>query len=185
MNKCLINNGEIGILYKGGLVKLSDGNFYRLTDCEFSPGGRLVIGVEESPERRFKEERKEEIKYSKGEVLLRDDEFSFSETKLNPISIMMMPSQKEKPYLKSEDTLTDLFPASFLFVCGLIGVLFKKLAGVNRQINSGTCEMRHYEAMTRIAKVEGKLLRKQAIDGGKKIKQKFDENKNKNSDVQN
>ena len=185
MNKCLIDNGEVGILYKGGLVKLSNGDFYYLKDCDFSTGGRLVIGIEESPERRFKEERKEEVKYSKGEALLRDTEFSFSETKLSPISIIMMPTEESAPLVKRENTYDDLFPVSFIFFISCIGVLFKKLAGINRQINSGTCEMRHYEAMSRIAKVEGKLLRKQAIDGSKKIKQKFDENKNKNSGVQN
>ena len=45
---------------------------------------RHIVYMDESHERRFKEERKEEVKYFKGEVLLRKKDVSFE---------MMLPSK--------------------------------------------------------------------------------------------
>lgn len=55
--------------------------------------------------------------------------------------------------------------------------LLKKVSGLDRKLKEGSCEVRHQEAITRIAKLEGKVLRKQIVDGAKLVKSKLDERK--------
>tara|TARA_B000000557_G_C20686853_1_gene405590 strand:- start:301 stop:537 length:237 start_codon:yes stop_codon:yes gene_type:complete len=72
--------------------------------------------MDESHERRFKEERKEEVKYFKGEVLLRKKDVSFE---------MMLPS-KINLEIKNKEVCSELFPTSLFFVCSLILVVLKR-----------------------------------------------------------
>ena len=55
--------------------------------------------------------------------------------------------------------------------------VLKKVSGLDRKLKHGSCEVRHQQAITRIAKLEGKVLRKQVVDGGKAVKAKLDERK--------
>ena len=85
MNKCLIGEDEVAILYKGGLVKLKNGKFYSLRNCEFLPGGRLVIGIEESISENYRASRIKERKIeSKRKTSQRQDEETRNE---NPLPV--------------------------------------------------------------------------------------------------
>ena len=77
---------------------------------------RHIVYMDESHERRFKEERKEEVKYFKGEVLLRKKDISFE---------MMLPA-KINLEVKNKEVCSELFPTSIFFVCSLILVVLKR-----------------------------------------------------------
>ena len=182
LNKCLIGEDEVAILYKGGLVKLKNGKFYSLRNCEFLPGGRLVIGIEESISENYRASRIKERKIVKGEVLLRESDIVFENTKLNPVSIQIQHENVHKEFEK-ENGNESYFVISLVLIAGLFVSLFKKLAGINKELNSGSCQIRHSHAMMRISDLESKMLRKKVIDGGKAVKQKLDERKKKSQDV--
>ena len=77
---------------------------------------RHIVYMDESPERRFKEERKEEVKYFKGEVLLRKKDVSFE---------MMLPS-KINLEIKNKEVYSELFPTAFFFIFSLTLVFLKR-----------------------------------------------------------
>ena len=126
MNKCLIGEDEVAILYKGGLVKLKNGKFYSLRNCEFLPGGRLIIGVEESISENYRASRIKERKIVKGEVLLRESDIVFENTKLSPISIQIQHENIKKEFEKVNGN-ESYFIISLVLILGLLISLFKKL----------------------------------------------------------
>ena len=77
---------------------------------------RHIVYMDESHERRFKEERKEEVKYFKGEVLLRKKDISFE---------MMLPA-KINLEVKNKEVCSELFPTSIFFVCSLMLVILNR-----------------------------------------------------------
>lgn len=166
---CEIKEGEIGTLLKGGLVRLRDGSVYHLKDCSFGVGGRLVLNATTPP-------IKKEIEV-KGASNLEGVSLSLIDTQLlvEEMPVLFISEQATlapdpEPPLEIESTILGGLSLGLAFV-------FKKLAGLDRELRAGSCEIRHQEAITRIAKLEGKVLRKQLVDGAKFVKSKIDERK--------
>jgi len=177
--KCEIKEGDEVYLIKGGKVLFQSGEVYNLKDCNVS-GGKIIIGIEETvPSAQKKKSKfiKKKSKSKKGKVLLEDIEISLGDLKLkNPyVEIKTAVQQKKleetKPH-KEIDVPGNLLPFTIAFSC--IFYLFKKISGLDRKLSSESCEVRHIEAINRIAELEGKVLRKQIIDGSKAIKSKVD-----------
>lgn len=172
---CIIGEGEIGTLLKGGLVKLSNGEVYYLKDCQLKPGGLLSLSVGSAPqEKKWKPKPKRE----EGVSILPSEMIGLGSGNLEvqPIALKEMTSAPE-PLPPPEVPMSP-----FAVVGGVLLLVLKKVAGLDRQLKSGSCQLRHQEAMTRIAKLEGKVLRKQIVDGAKFVKGKIDERKDKDED---
>ena len=169
---CVINTGDVAYLIKGGNVLLPDGYIYPLSSCKWL-GGKLILGIGEvkrSPPLKRKVKKKDSK--SEGVVLIKGDEIDLGEYNLEPV-IMTLNTPPPSPPPP---------PPSYLLPFSIIGVgllySIKKLSGLDRKLKHGSCEVRHQEAINRIAKLEGKVLRKQVVDGGKAVKAKLDERKN-------
>jgi hypothetical protein len=159
---CEIKKGMEVYLLKGGLVKLPDGSVYALSDCSFT-GGKIILGIGEYVPPRPK---KKVIKVN-GIPLLEEDHIDFGDYNLRPVELVLNPIKEPEP----EPPVSYTLPFA-LIGAGLLFAL-KKISGLDRKLKTGSCEVRHQEAIVRIAKLEGKVLRKQVMDGGKKIKEKF------------
>lgn len=173
---CEIKEGEIGTLLKGGLVRLRDGSVYHLKDCSFGVGGRLVLSVS-MPKPIFK--KKIEVEGASNlegvPISLIDTQLSVKEIPTFVISEHVLVASEPEPPLEIESTLLGGLSIGLAF-------LFKKVTGLDRELKAGSCEIRHQEAITRIAKLEGKVLRKQIVDGAKFVKSKIDERKETSDD---
>ena len=160
---CIIGEGEEGTLLEGGLVRLKNGDLYYLSDCQLKAGGKLILGVgivREKPKPKPKPK-------VKGEVIFDNVEMPFVSSLTPPTVVIETGAPPPPPPVQ--------MPYSPFAVIGVALVLvFKKLSGLDRELKSGSCPLRHQEAITRIAKLEGKVLRKQVIDGGKKVKELAD-----------
>jgi hypothetical protein len=170
---CIINEGDEVYLVKGGKVLFKDGTTYPFSSCKWL-GGKVILGISTS---RPPKAKKRPIKYKpriEGKVLL-DDNLYLGEYTLEP---MVIQTPKE-PLIETQ-------PTSYLVPISIIGVgllyALKKVSGLDRKLKQGSCEIRHQEAITRIAKLEGKVLRKQISDGGKTIKSKLDQRKESKDD---
>jgi len=171
---CVITEGITAQLLKGGLVRLNDGSVYRLEDCKLEAGGRLVLAV---GIKREKPRPKPRLKIV-GEVNLEGVEVSLGDFSLETQEIILHPPKEPPPPFEPPATLIP-----FSVVGATLLYLLKKVSGLDRKLKHGSCEVRHQEAITRIAKLEGKVLRKQVVDGGKAVKAKLDERKaNKGND---
>lgn len=165
---CVIGEGESATLLKGGYVRLLNGRIYHLSECDLKGGGRLVLSMGESyeeemlpPKRRGAPKVKE-----KGVVILGDSStYSF----LSPLSTMEIPAISEV-HEPPPPPPVEIPYSPFAVVGGVLLFMLKKVAGLDRQLKAGTCELRHQEAIVRIAKLEGKVLRKQIVDGAKTAK---------------
>lgn len=186
---CEIKEGDEVYLAKGGKVFFkSTGHLYDLSNCKIS-GGRIIVGIEESDEafdnnlHIYKNKNiKKRQQFKKGKVLLEDFDISLGDLKLkNPyVEIKSVVHEKKLEEVQNKvDVPITTLPFAIAFSC--IFYLFKKISGLDRKLNAGTCEVRHAEAIKRIASLEGKVLRKQIIDGGKAIKNKIDKNKTEKS----
>jgi hypothetical protein len=168
---CIIGEGEIGTLLKGGLVQLSNGDVYPLKDCQLKPGGRLSLSVGSAPPAKIWKPQPK----IKGVSILPSEMIGLGSGNLEvqPIALKTMTSAPE-PLPPPEVPMSP-----FAVVGGVLLLVLKKVAGLDRQLKSGNCQLRHQEAITRIAKLEGKVLRKQIVDGAKFVKGKIDERKEK------
>ena len=160
---CIIGEGEEGTLLEGGLVRLKNGDLYYLSDCQLKAGGKLILGVgivRASPKPKPKPK-------VKGEVIFDNVEIPFVSSLMPPTVVIETGVSEPPPAPRAVQ-----MPYSPFAIIGVALVLvFKKLSGLDRELKSGSCPIRHQEAITRIAKLEGKVLRKQVIDGGKKVKE--------------
>lgn len=173
---CDIRDGEIGTLLKGGLVRLRDGSIYRLKDCSFGEGGRLVLSTGEPSKRRARAPSPKKKKYE-GKANLDGLEITFLDNDLRAPSVVMREMKEvieqppPQPKIDSVDMgVLSAVGATLLFV-------LKKVSGLDRKLKDGSCAVRHQEAIVRIAKLEGKVLRKQLVDGAKTakgLKEKWD-----------
>ena len=176
---CEIKEGDEVYLIKGGKVLFPDGSIYNLQDCQLT-GGRLIMGVEEGieeqrPKKRFRRVKKKKVGGGK-EFVFEGKGIDLGEFKLET-SVAEIVRIEDKKEVNETNEYISFLPLAIIGV-GLLYVL-KKVSGFDRELRKGTCEMRHAEAIVRIAKLEGKVLRKQVIDGGKKVKEKIDERKEK------
>lgn len=163
---CTITKGQKAILLKGGLVRLENGDVYKLSDCHLENGARLVLGV------ATVRKKKHIAKKQSGVVLLNDMENVSFISHLDPPEVAYIKIKHPPQIVKKE------IPSSPFIAIGLVFLLVvKKIAGLNKELKTGSCPIRHQEAITRIAKLEGRLLRKQIIDGGKKVKEHLDSKK--------
>ena len=175
---CVIGQGEYAILLKGGLVKLKNGDVYHLSDCTLEAGGRLAlsIGQVSSPPRS-----KPSKKVIKGEVLFSDSEgIHFLEEGLREPIVVLKELRQEIQQPPPLPPPVEVPYSPFVVMGGVLMFVLKKVAGLDRVLKAGTCEMRHQEAIVRIAKLEGKVLRKQIVDGAKGVKgakEKWDKRK--------
>ena len=172
---CVIGEGEEGLLLKKGLVRLSNGQVYKLSDCDLKPGGRLILSME-SVEVESAPRKKPLPSPVKGEFLIKDNEgFSFVSGLDYPVVELISYEEVPPPPPPPEIPYTP-----FAVVGGALLLLLKKVAGLDRALKSGSCEIRHQEAIFRISKLEGKVLRKQIVDGAKAakgLKEKYVDNK--------
>jgi len=174
---CDIRDGEEAVLLKNGLVRLKDGSIHNLKDCDLGAGGKLILSAGEYTPRSVKKKKK-----YVGKAHLDGAEIDFlgSQLQLSPIALLKTekvieqppppPPPKRDPY---EIGVLSMVGATLMFV-------LKKVAGLDRKLREGSCAIRHQEAIIRIAKLEGKVLRKQIIDGAKtakSIKDKVSEKK--------
>jgi len=157
---CVIGEGVRATLLKGGLVMLEDGSIYHLSDCTLKAGGTLSLSISAVPVKSSPNR----IKIEGVSLLSLDHLERFTGGLEAPVvrltrqeikAPLPLPPVAEVPY-----TPFALIGASML-------LLLKKIAGLDKQLKAGTCEMRHVEAINRIASLEGKVLRKQIVDGGK------------------
>ena len=177
---CKIKEGDEVYLIKGGKVLFPDGSIYNLKDCQLS-GGRLIMGIEEGIEERSgsKKSIKRDKKKKAGgkEFVFEGKGIDLGEFKLETSATEIV-SIEDKKEVNEMNEYVSFLPLAIIGA-GLLYAL-KKVSGLDRELRKGTCEMRHTEAIVRIAKLEGKVLRRQIIDGGKKIKEKIDEKKENN-----
>lgn len=159
---CVIGPGEEGILLKGGLVKLRNGEIYHLSDCELRPGGKftLSLGTVRAPKKTYRP-----VEKVKGKVLIGQDTEITLVGVLERPSVEMISFKEEPPPPPQVETPV----APFAGVGMVLLMVIKKVAGLDRQLKAGSCEIRHQEAIVRIAKLEGKVLRKQIVDGAKTV----------------
>lgn len=165
---CVVNPGDVVYLIKDGLVRFEDGSVYLFKDCKLR-GGTLVLGVGEV---KSKPKPKPKPKVE-GEAIL--EEINLGSFQLKPLEVKTMmttPVKEEKV-----EPPTSTLPLAVLSVAVIYAL--KKVLGLDRKLKQGSCEVRHQEAITRIAKLEGKVLRKQIVDGAKLVKGKLDEKKSK------
>lgn len=173
---CEIKEGDEVYLVKGGKVLFPDGSIYDLRDCQLS-GGRLILGIEEDAEDNWPKKltRSVEKKKTGGkEFVFESKDIDLGEYNLetNAVEIVSIEDKKE---INETNEYMSFLPLAI--ICAGLLYALKKVSGFDRELKKGTCEMRHAEAVVRIAKLEGKVLRKQIIEGGKKVKEKFDEKK--------
>ena len=163
---CVIGEGESATLLKGGLVRLLNGDIYHLSDCELKAGGRLVLSLGESqdtPKRKVAKPPRVE-----GVAMLGDSsEYSF----VSPLTLeeVVLISEVQQPPPPPPPP-PEIPYSPFSVVGGVLLYVLKKVAGLDRELKAGSCEIRHKEAIVRIAKLEGKVLRKQIVDGAKTAK---------------
>jgi len=140
---------------------LEDGSVYYLKDCKLEGGGTLILSVGETkdPPLRAKPRVKGEVIFPK--EALRGFIEGLEAPVIHLAHIETKPS--EKPLIDS--SMLDHAPLTV--VGGLLLFLLKKVAGLDRALKAGSCELRHQEAIIRIATLEGKVLRKQIVDGAK------------------
>jgi hypothetical protein len=175
---CVITEGVTAQLLKDGLVRLNDGSVYNLNDCKLEPGGRIVLAMGiEKPKSKHRYKPKPKVK---GEVFLEDIEVSLYEDTLKTQEIILQPPKEAPPPFEPPATLVP-----FTVVGATLLYVLKKVSGFDRKLSHGSCEVRHQQAITRIAKLEGKVLRKQVVDGGKTVKTKLDERKAKKDEDSN
>ena len=171
---CEIKEGVEVYLISGGNVMFPNGDIYSLNDCKLT-GGTLILGVgeveDESPYIRY---RKKPKKKNTGKSLIVKDMFDLGEFELKEMKTQIIEVKDEA--IPVED-YNDFFIGGFVIVFALLVNIFKKVSGINNELKIGSCEVRHAEAITRIAKLEGKVLRKQIVDGGKFVKEKYDKSK--------
>lgn len=174
---CVITEGVIATMLKDDLVRLNDGSIYKLKDCKLESGGRIVLAIgigKPKPKRRYKPRPKAE-----GIVNLEGVEVSLGDFSLETQEIILQPPKEEDPPFEPPVALVP-----FTVVGATLLYVLKKVSGFDRKLSHGSCAVKHQEAVTRIAKLEGKILRKQVIDGGKTVKAKLDERKaNKDEQV--
>ena len=173
---CKIENGEIGQLLKGGMVRLTHGEVYHLKDCTFGAGGRLVLSVVSTPRIPQENPIKSSITLEYMGSKLIDPTL-----KTHPIPILYTQSLvAEQPKAPQEASIT--VETTLLATMGMMCLfVLKKVAGLDRELKAGSCQIRHQEAISRIAKLEGKVLRKQLVDGAKFVKDKLDKRSTKAS----
>ena len=173
---CVIKEGVEVYLISGGNVMFPNGDVYSLSDCKLT-GGTLILGVgeveEESPYVRKALPRRVKRKKNIGKSLIIQDDVGFGDYSLDSLDLKTLGVVEVPEKLESVD-YPNVDVVGFGVVFALIMTLFKKVAGLNRELKGGSCEVRHIEAITRISKLEGKVLRKQIVDGGKFIKEKYD-----------
>jgi hypothetical protein len=175
---CLITEGVTAQLLKDGLVRLNDGSIYYLKDCKLEAGGRIVLAMGiEKDKPRAKPIPQPKVE---GEVNLEGIEVSLGDFSLETQEIILQPPKESPPPFEPPATLVP-----FTVVGATLLYILKKVSGLDRKISHGSCEVRHQQAITRIAKLEGKVLRKQIVDGGKTVKAKLDERKVKNDEDSN
>jgi hypothetical protein len=166
---CVIGEGESATLLKGGYVRLLNGRIYHLSECDLKGGGRLVLSMGESYEEEMLPPKRvgaPKVK-EKGVVILGDSStYSF----LPPLSTMEIPVISEVQEPPPPPPPVEIPYSPFAVFGGVLLLMLKKVAGLDRQLKAGTCELRHKEAIVRIAKLEGKVLRKQITDGAKTAK---------------
>ena len=165
---CVITEGVTATLLKDGLVRLNDGSVYSLNDCKIEPGGRMVLAIGiEKPKPKPKPKPKVE-----GVVNLEGIEVSFGDLFLETQEIILQPPKQAPLPFEPPNTLVP-----FTVVGATLLYLLKKVSGFDRKLSHASCVVKHQEAVTRIAKLEGKVFRKQIVDGGKAVKSKLDEKK--------
>lgn len=172
---CTIGEGVSAQLLKGGLVRLNNGEIYYLKDCKLEPGGRFVLSVGYEEKRQVASTPKR-----KGVAHLDDISFKLGDYTLNPIEMIMQPAKEETPKPVEPPTSYTL---PLAVVSGVLMYALKKISGLDKELKAGTCEMRHQEAVTRIASLEGKVLRKQIVDGAKFVKGQLDERKKDDEEI--
>ena len=143
-----------------------------------------LMNLSDTGEKKTKRRKPKKPKKPKKPILnqpfpLDVDLVDLGEYKLKPTEIVISSTQTVKN-VPTPPILTDTLPFAIIGVF-LIYTL-KKLSGLDRKLKHGSCEIKHQQAITRIAKLEGKVLRKQVIDGGKKLKAKLDERKKEKGD---
>jgi len=156
---CEIKKGDVVYLVKGGNVMFEDGRLYRMSDCKLK-GGKIVLGMKGVAEKKV--EKKEGIS------LLKQDSIDLGDFKLESMEIEL-----PKEEMPERNDFGGWVGPVLMLGAGFLWML-KKISGFDRKINFNSCELRHQEAIVRIAKLEGKVLRKQLIDGGKKVKEKME-----------
>jgi hypothetical protein len=165
---CKISEGEIALLLPDGKVRLEDGSVHYLRQCELLPGARLLLGVREYTHKKKKPPIKGVYNADRDMV-----DFEISPLVLKEI---IVPKKDPLPPQVSEPESNYLHVLAPITIAAL-AYLFKKVAGLDNKLTSGSCEVKHQVAMDRIAKLEGKVLRKQIIDGGKLVKEKISKDK--------
>jgi len=182
---CVIGQGEYAILLKGGLVKLKNGDVYHLSDCTLEAGGRLALSIGQVSSTK-PPRSKPPKKVIKGEVLFSDsEEVHFLEEGLREPVVVLKEIRQEIQQPPPLPPPAEIPYSPFVVMGGILMFVLKKVAGLDRVLKAGTCEMRHQEAIFRIAKLEGKVLRKQIVDGAKGVKgakEKWDSRKAKEED---
>lgn len=166
---CEIKKGDIVYLVKGGKVLLPNGFVYPIDSCKWL-GGKIILGVQEVGQKPVRKKPKKPVLNQPFPLDI--DLVDLGEYELKSTEIVISPPKTVK------DIPT---PPSYTLPFTVIGIFLlytlKKLSGLDRKLKHGSCEIKHQQAITRIAKLEGKVLRKQVIDGGKKLKAKLDERK--------
>lgn len=177
---CEIKEGVEVYLVSGGNVMFPNGDIYSLSDCKLT-GGTLILGIGEaedaSPHIGYQKKPK---KKNVGKSLIVKDMFDLGDFELKEIKTQMIEVKDE---VIPEENYNDFFAGGFVIVFALLFNIFKKVSGINNELKIGSCEVRHAEAITRISKLEGKVLRKQIVDGGKFVKEKYDKSKKKKEDI--
>lgn len=175
---CRIKSGMSVQLVSEGRVLFPDGSLYYLKDCTLETGARLVlaVGTEDKPppvRRRVKPKPKP----LPSDNFMEQDEISLADLSLKTEAITLQvppPEPLPEPPLGVSEVAITTIGATLLWV-------LKKVSGLDNQLKSRSCAVRHQEAMTRIGKLEGKVLRKQIVDGGKFVKGQLDKRKEKAS----
>jgi hypothetical protein len=163
---CTINPGDEVHLVKGGYVLLPNGELHKSKDCVWKGGVISLKIVTPRPKPIPKPSKKE------GVTMITGGDVSIGEYTLEPITISYLRQEEPEP---SPPLISD--PAPLAIVGAVLIYALKKVAGLDRELKSGSCEIRHQQAVIRIAKLEGKVLRKQIVDGAKLVKEKVSREK--------
>jgi len=174
---CIVRDGESVILVKGGYVLFKDGSLYLLKDCKLEPGARLVLAISEPkkksiPKRVYKP-------YVKSDTFLEVSDVSLADVYLEIEPVLMVNFNEDKRAeiaqpVEKKPQQSNISDIALPVVGVMLMYLLKKVSGLDKELKSGSCEIRHQEAVNRIASLEGKVLRKQIIDGAKFVKGQID-----------
>jgi hypothetical protein len=107
-------------------------------------------------------------------------EFLGSQLQLSPIALLKTEKVIEQTPPPTPPKIDSYEIGALSMVGATLMFVLKKVAGLDRKLREGSCTIRHQEAIFRIAKLEGKVLRKQIVDGAKtakNIKDKVSEKK--------